>query len=52
MDLFPTIAALCGADPLADRVIDGRNIRHLLGGNAPAPPGRLRRKLRQWEFTA
>lgn len=41
MDLFPAIAALCAADPPADRVIDGRNIWPMLAENAPSPHERL-----------
>ena len=38
MDLFPTLAALCGADLPDDRTIDGRDIRHLLFDDAGASP--------------
>lgn len=37
MDLFPTLAALCGASLPSDRVIDGRNIEALWFGDAPSP---------------
>lgn len=33
MDLLPTFAALAGAKPPADRVIDGEDIRHLFHGD-------------------
>lgn len=36
MDFLPTFAALAGANAPADRVLDGRNIRSLLGGAADA----------------
>jgi len=32
MDVMPTLAALAGADAPSDRVIDGKDIRHLLHG--------------------
>jgi arylsulfatase A-like enzyme len=39
MDLLPTLAALAGAKPPADRVIDGEDIRHLFHGDfAKADP--------------
>jgi arylsulfatase A-like enzyme len=37
MDLYPTLAALCGADVPTDRVIDGRDISDLWFGDAPSP---------------
>ena len=36
MDLLPTLAALAGANPPRDRVIDGRDIRPLLFGEPGA----------------
>ena len=41
MDLFPTVAELCGAGAPTDRVIDGRNIWPVLAENAPSPHERL-----------
>ena len=41
MDLFPTVAELCGAGAPTDRVIDGRNIWPMLTENAPSPHERL-----------
>ena len=39
MDVMPTLAALAGADAPSDRVIDGKDIRHLLHGEfAKADP--------------
>lgn len=32
LDILPTLAALAGAEPPSDRVIDGENIRHLFHG--------------------
>lgn len=32
LDVLPTLAALAGAEPPADRVIDGEDIRHLIHG--------------------
>jgi len=32
MDLMPTLAALAGTQPPGDRIIDGKDIRHLLRG--------------------
>lgn len=37
MDLFPTLAAMCGADVPTDRIIDGRDISALWFGQAPSP---------------
>jgi arylsulfatase A-like enzyme len=37
MDLFPTLAALCGADLPDDRTIDGRDICALLLGDGTSP---------------
>ena len=37
MDLFPTLAAVCGAQLPTDRVIDGRDIQELWCGEAPSP---------------
>lgn len=42
LDVLPTLAALAGAEPPSDRVIDGRDIRHLLGGRfQEADPDRV-----------
>ena len=38
MDLYPTLAALCGAQVPNDRTIDGRDIRGLLFEDAAASP--------------
>ncbi len=43
MDLFPTLAAVCGAEPPTDRIMDGRDIQELWFGEtgssdeAPSP---------------
>ncbi len=37
MDLYPTLAALCGGSVPDDRVIDGRDISDLWFGDAPSP---------------
>jgi len=37
MDLYPTLAALCGGVLPADRVIDGRDVQALLHSDAPSP---------------
>ncbi len=37
MDLFPTVAGLCGAATPADRIVDGRNLWPVLAENAPGP---------------
>ncbi len=37
LDLLPTLAAACGAEPPADRIIDGDDIRGLLGLDGPTP---------------
>jgi arylsulfatase A len=37
MDLLPTLAAIAGADRLADRTIDGRDISDLLRGEGDSP---------------
>lgn len=37
MDLYPTLAALCGAEVPTDRTIDGRDITGLLLDDAPSP---------------
>lgn len=37
MDLYPTLAAVCGAQLPSDRVIDGRDISELWFGDAPSP---------------
>ncbi|NND73758.1 MAG: sulfatase [Ilumatobacter sp.] len=37
MDLYPTLAALCGGHVPDDRVIDGRDISALWFGDAPSP---------------
>ncbi len=41
MDLFPTVAGLCGAGMPADRIIDGRDLWPMLAENAPSPHERL-----------
>ncbi len=38
MDVFPTIAAITGADLPEDRTLDGRNIWPLLQGHSLSPP--------------
>ena len=38
MDLFPTIAAWCGAELPADRVIDGQDLRDVLEGRTSDSP--------------
>lgn len=38
LDLFPTLAALCGATLPGDRTIDGRDVSSLLLGTAEPPP--------------
>ncbi|MFK7920201.1 MAG: sulfatase [Ilumatobacter sp.] len=37
MDLYPTLAAVCGAQVPTDRIIDGRDISALWFGDAPSP---------------
>ena len=37
MDLYPTLAAICGGEVPNDRVIDGRDIQQLWYGEAPSP---------------
>lgn len=37
MDLFPTLAALCGAQVPDDRIIDGQNVAEVWFGNAQTP---------------
>ncbi len=37
MDLYPTLAAVCGGQAPTDRVIDGRDIQDLWYGDAPSP---------------
>ncbi len=37
MDLYPTLAAACGAEVPTDRIIDGRDITDVLCGDAPSP---------------
>ncbi len=37
MDLYPTLAAICGGAVPSDRVIDGRDIGALWYGDAPSP---------------
>lgn len=37
MDLYPTLAAVCGAEVPSDRVIDGQDIQQLWYGEAPSP---------------
>jgi arylsulfatase A-like enzyme len=37
MDLYPTLAAICGATVPADRVIDGRDVSGLWFDEAPSP---------------
>ncbi len=37
MDLFPTLAALCGGQLATDRVIDGRDVQSLWFGATPSP---------------
>ena len=37
MDLFPTLAAVCGGEVPADRVIDGRDVQELWFGDARSP---------------
>ncbi len=41
VDILPTFAALAGASPPADRVIDGKDIRPLLFGAEPEPTPHL-----------
>ncbi|MBL7154637.1 MAG: sulfatase-like hydrolase/transferase [Phycisphaerae bacterium] len=36
IDLLPTFAKLAGGEPPSDRVIDGKDIRHLMGGKLGA----------------
>ena len=36
MDLLPTIAALCGAEPPSDRIIDGTDVSGMLYGDSAA----------------
>ncbi len=37
MDLYPTLAAVCGGHVPADRIIDGRDVRDLWFGDAASP---------------
>ncbi|BAN00912.1 sulfatase family protein [Ilumatobacter coccineus] len=37
MDLYPTLAALCGGRVPTDRIIDGRDIQSIWFGDAPSP---------------
>jgi len=37
MDLYPTLAAVCGAEVPTDRVIDGKEMQSLWFDNAPSP---------------
>ena len=37
MDLFPTLAAVCGGEVPTDRIIDGRDVQALWFGDAPSP---------------
>ena len=37
MDLYPTLASVCGGAVPTDRVIDGRDIQELWYGDAPSP---------------
>ncbi len=37
MDLYPTLAAVCGGQVPTDRVIDGRDIQRVWFGDAPSP---------------
>jgi len=40
MDLLPTFVRLAGTEPPKDRIIDGKNIWHLLApASSPLPPG-------------
>lgn len=39
MDLYPTLAALCGGVLPDDRVIDGRDVQALFFGDGPSPHG-------------